>query len=83
MFEYPIDAALNTKLVDKFYVSTDCPIIKKISKQKKIGIDRPKKLASKKALGEDAFKHGYINILKKEKINKKNVEFIILLFKMQ
>ena len=81
LFEYPIDAALNTKLVDKFYVSTDCPIIKKISKQKKIGIiDRPKKLASKKALGEDAFKHGYINILKKEKINKKNVEFIILLF---
>ena len=35
LFEYPIDAALNTKLVDKFYVSTDCPIIKKISKQKK------------------------------------------------
>ena len=24
LFEYPIDAALNTKLVDKLYVSTDC-----------------------------------------------------------
>lgn len=81
LFEYPIEAALKTKLVDKTYVSTDCPVIKKRCKKRNIGIiDRPKKLASKKALGEDAFKHGYVSMLKKENLKEKDIEFIILLF---
>ena len=33
MFRYPLDAALNSKKINKVYVSTDCNIIKK-SKEK-------------------------------------------------
>jgi CMP-N-acetylneuraminic acid synthetase len=82
IFEYPIIASINSKLVNKIYISTDCNQIKKISKKKykcQI-IDRPKFLSSNKALGDHVFRHGYFEILKKEKINKNNLEFIILLF---
>ena len=33
--EYPLIAAYKSKLVDKIFVSTDCPKIKKISKKYK------------------------------------------------
>jgi CMP-N-acetylneuraminic acid synthetase len=33
MCEYPLLAAKRTKSIEKIFVSTDCPIIKKISKK--------------------------------------------------
>lgn len=77
MMEYPLLAALNAQTVDEVYVSTDSARIKEISF--KLGakvIDRPARLCTKEALGEDAFKHGYEYIRKEL---KKDVEFIVLL----
>ena len=60
MMSYPLLAAKSAKLVDKIYVSTDSNNIKNIAQQygAKI-IDRPPELATKEALGEDAFTHGF------------------------
>ena len=32
LFEYPIISAIKSKKIDKLYISTDCPTIKKVSK---------------------------------------------------
>lgn len=81
LFEYPLIAANNVSQIDKIFISTDCKVIKSKSKKYKVDyIDRPKKLANKKALGEDVFQHAYNSLKKKEKIDKDNIEFIILLF---
>ena len=75
--EYPLIAAKKSKFIDKIFVSTDCPKIKKISKKYKVEfIDRPKKLANSKALGEDVFKYSYGQIKKKY---KKKIEILVLL----
>ena len=60
MMSYPLLAAKSAKLVDEIYVSTDSNNIKNIAQQygAKI-IDRPPELATKEALGEDAFTHGF------------------------
>ena len=60
MMSYPLLAAKSAKLVDKIYVSTDSDNIKNIAKEHgaKI-IDRPLELATKEALGEDAYAHGF------------------------
>ena len=64
--EYPLIAAKNSKFINKIYVSTDCPKIKKISKKYSAEIIfRPKNLANSKALGEDVFKNAYLQIQKK------------------
>mgnify|MGYP003706368033 CR=1 FL=1 len=31
LFEFPIISALKTKMIDQLYISTDCPVIKKVS----------------------------------------------------
>tara|TARA_B100000029_G_scaffold513668_1_gene613934 strand:+ start:224 stop:1000 length:777 start_codon:yes stop_codon:yes gene_type:complete len=80
MVMYPILAAKKSKMVEKIYVSTDDPKIKKIANKENIKIiDRPKKLASKKALGTDVFEHGYYFI--KKDIEKQNlkIDLIVLL----
>lgn len=75
--EYPLIAAKKSKLINKIYVSTDCPIIKKISKKYNCEIiDRPKSLANSKALGDHVFEHAYFEIKKKVK----KINFLILLF---
>lgn len=81
IFEYPILASIKSGLVDEIYVSTDCPVISSVCKKKyKLPIiKRPKYLSNNKALGDDAFKHGYLKILK-DINHKKKIEFIILLF---
>ena len=81
MCSYPLIACKKTKMVDKIFVSTDCEKIKKISKKhNSIIIDRPKQLATKKALSEDAFVHGY-NYIKKYLGNKHDkVRYVILLY---
>lgn len=77
---YPILAAKNSKHVERVYVSTDSEKIKEISKTygAKI-IDRPAELAGHKALGQDAFVHGYKVIKDELKKEGKDVEFIALL----
>ena len=75
--EYPLIAAKKSKFINKIFVSTDCPKIKKISKKYKVEfIDRPKKLANSKALGEDVFKYSFEQIKKKY---KKKIKMLVLL----
>ena len=80
MAMYPILAAKKSKMIDEVFVSTDDPKIKKIATKENVQIiDRPARLASKKALGTDAFEHGYYYI--KNELNKRNlkIEFVVLL----
>ena len=76
--EYPLIAAKKSRYIKKIYVSTDCPKIKRISKKYKVNfIDRPKKLATSKALGEDVYKFTYKKIL--ESISSKKIKLVVLL----
>jgi CMP-N-acetylneuraminic acid synthetase len=75
---YPMMAAKNTPEIDKNYISTDDSMLVEIAQ--KIGfeiIERPEHLAGKEALGEDAYKHGYEIICKR---NVKKPELLVLLF---
>ena len=79
--EYPLIAARNSKYINKIFVSTDCPIIKRVSKKYGANlINRPKKLANNKALGDHVFEHGYKEIKKIVKKEKKKIEYLVLLF---
>ncbi len=74
---YPLIAARNARFVDKVYVSTDSQRIKEIGR--KYGaeiIDRPARLCTPEALGEDAFVHGYEVI---RDYDNENIEMIVLL----
>jgi len=80
LFEYPLIASKKSRYVDKIFVSTDCPIIARISKKYgAIHIKRPRKLANSKALGEHVYEHGYNEIKRMLYLKEKNIEFIILL----
>ena len=80
LFEYPLIACKNSKYVDKIFVSTDCPVITRVSKKYgAIHIKRPKKLTTNKALGEHVYEHGYFEIKKMVNLGVKNIEFIVLL----
>ena len=77
MCEYPLLAAKQTKSIEKIFISTDCPVIKKISKKYHATIlERPKKLTSSKALGDHVFENAYFQI--KKKIKK--IKYVVLLF---
>lgn len=77
LMSYPLLAAINSKLVDKIYVSTDSKKIQDVAiKYNAEVIDRPKELATSDAVMEEVLAHGYKYI--KEKENKK-IEFIIIL----
>ena len=83
---YPMMAAINSKYVDKLYVSTDDEQIMAIGR--KYGAEiivRPPELCTKKALGEDAYVHGYEVIKEGRKAQGagregKEIELIVLLF---
>ncbi len=78
LMTYPLMAALNSKYVDKVFVSTDSPKIKEITKKSGAEvIDRPDYLCTKEALGEDAYLHGYEWIKKNVSAD---IELMILLF---
>ena len=78
LMTYPILAAKNSKYCDKIFLSTDDEEIKNIGKKHDLElIDRPDFLATKEALAEDAYIHGYNEIIKKL---KQDLEFLILLF---
>ncbi len=78
MMAYPLLSATHARLVDEVYVSTDSDRIKKIAVD--FGafiIERPPELATKEALGEDAYAHGFRYI--RDDLSK-DVELIVLLF---
>jgi len=78
---YPLLAVRASQHVHRLYVSTDSPEIMQIGKR--FGaehIERPPQLATKQALGEDAFAHGYREIVKRLAAEGKRVELMVLLF---
>ena len=84
---YPILSALYAKKVDRVYVSTDDENIMDISRDYH-GVEiiiRPPELATKEALGEDAYVHGYKVISEKfkaesSKRRNQEIELMVLLF---
>ena len=79
--EYPLIAASKSKYIERIFVSTDCPIISKISKNYNASIiKRPAKLATHTALGEDAFRHGYFEIKRILESENKKIKLMVLLF---
>ena len=78
MMVYPILAARHAKYIDEVFVSTDSDRIKKIAADLGASIiNRPPELATKEALGEDAYAHGYRHI---RETAKRPLELMVLLF---
>ncbi len=81
LVEYPLIAAKKSKFIDQIYISTNCSKIKRISKKyNTIDIQRPNRLSTDKALGEDVFEDAYFKIKKILNSKKINLEFLVLLF---
>ncbi len=75
---YPLLAAQHARYVDECYVSTDSPAIKAIALEHgALIIERPPELATKHALGEDAYAHGFRHI--RDALGK-SIELVVLLF---
>ena len=78
---YPLLAAKNSSYVERVFVSTDSPEIMAIAKEHDAElIERPPELATKQALGEDVFAHGYREIKNKLAGEGLDIELIVLLF---
>lgn len=78
LMAYPLLAAKHSRCVDAVYVSTDSERIKALARSYGASIiDRPEELATKTALGEDAFAHGFRMI---REAMRKPVELVVLLF---
>lgn len=78
LMAYPLLAATNSRYVDEVYVSTDSENIRKIAVDLGASIiERPPELATKEALGEDAYAHGFRYM---RDILKKPIELMVLLF---
>jgi hypothetical protein len=78
---YPLLAAHKSRHVERIYVSTDCEKITAVSRQ--FGaelIERPAELATKAALGEHVFLHGYREIASRLGASGVSLEFLVLLF---
>jgi len=77
---YPLMAAKETDAIDRIYVSTDSQAIKDVAVEYGVSIiDRPAYLASKEALGEDAYVHAYEVIKKECEAEGKKLELLVLL----
>jgi hypothetical protein len=78
---YPLLAARHAREVDHIYVSTDDEKIMGIAREYGAEIIvRPPELATKEALGEDAYVHGYKVIKDKTTKQGKTIDLMILLF---
>lgn len=78
---YPLMAARGAKTVDRVYVSTDSPRLKAIAEEYGARIiDRPSHLATNRALGEDAFVHGFHVIRNELGRQDETIELVVLLF---
>ena len=74
LFEFPLISAKLSRMLDKLYVSTDCPTIKKVSKKYDATIiSRPKKIQNPNTLTEDVLEHAH-NIIKKDVGGRKNIK---------
>jgi len=78
---YPILAAKNSHFIDYVFLSTDDPKLIDIANQYSCEIIlRPPELATKEALGEDAYAHGYNEINKFAEKKQQKIELMVLLF---
>ncbi len=78
---YPLLAALQARYVDEVYISTDDELIMEIGRGHGAEIIvRPPELATKEALGEHAYVHGYRVIKEKLAGRGEELEMIVLLF---
>jgi hypothetical protein len=78
---YPLLAARAARQVERLYVSTDSPEIMAIAREHGAElIERPKDLATKAALGEHVFVHGYQEIRKRLAAEGKELDLLVLLF---
>ena len=78
---YPLLAAKDSAYIERVFVSTDSPELMTIAKEHGAElIERPPELASKEALGEDAFVHGYNEIKRRLKKEDLDVDLVVLLF---
>jgi len=81
MAAYPLMAARAARQVDRVYVSTDSPRIAAIGREHQAEIiDRPAALATKEALGEHVFVHGYHQIKQRLAAEGHAIELVVLLF---
>ncbi len=81
LMAYPLLAAKASKHVERAYVSTDSPGIKKVALEYGARvIDRPAELCTPQALGEDAFAHGFRLIRDEVKKEGHELELLVLLF---
>ncbi len=81
LVEYPLLAAGKSASVERTYVSTDSSALKEIARNAGSRIiDRPDYLATKEALGEDAFVHGYETIRDELRSEGDDLELLVLLF---
>ncbi len=78
---YPLLAAKASSHVKRIFVSTDSPEIMNIARENDAQlIERPPELATKQALGEDVFAHGYHEIKRLLAEEGKSIELLVLLF---
>ena len=78
---YPLLAAKSARLVERVFVSTDSPGLMAIASDHGAElIERPAALATKEALGEDVFVHGYYEIKRRLALEELEVELVVLLF---
>jgi len=81
LMAYPLLAALHARQVDEVYVSTDDERIMTIAADHGAGvIVRPPALATKRALGEHAYVHGYQVIREGLRERNLNLDMMVLLF---
>ncbi|MBI4662361.1 MAG: hypothetical protein HY735_26365 [Verrucomicrobia bacterium] len=78
---YPLMTAKAAKSIDRIYVSTDSPRLKALASEYGARIiDRPAHLATKTALGEHAYVHGYQVIRDELAKEGESIELMVLLF---
>ncbi|MEE9276762.1 MAG: cytidylyltransferase [bacterium] len=78
---YPMKAGVDARSVDRTYLSTDDEALMEIAREMGVEIIvRPPELATKEALGEDAYIHGYHVIREREAKAGREVELVVLLF---
>jgi hypothetical protein len=78
---YPMLAAMHSQHVARRYLSSDSAAYKEFARERGWQIiDRPADLATKEALGEDAFRHGYEIIRDECRRTGELIEQIVLLF---
>jgi hypothetical protein len=81
MAVYPMRAARASQFVDRVYLSTDDEALMALARQEGVEvIVRPPHLATKQALGEDAYRHGYGVIRDQAAAQGRTLEMLALLF---